>query len=125
MSNDERFEAMFRKTLTLPICAVTLLAATQFASAQSIKPSSPCPPGTVAQNYNRGTETGGQTAQNFNRGTESGSQTAQNYNRGTEGAQTAQNYDRGTGGNTQVAQNYDRGASAQVAGRPIDPLDCR
>jgi hypothetical protein len=97
MSNDERFEAMFRKSLTLPICAVSLLAATQFASAQSIKPSSPCPPGTVAQNYNRG----------------------------TEGAQTAQNYDRGTGGNSQVAQNYDRGTSAQVAGRPIDPLDCR
>jgi hypothetical protein len=102
---------MFGKSLTLPICAVILLAASQFASAQSIKPSSPCPPGTVAQNYNRGTE--------------SGSQTAQNYNRGTEGAQTAQNYDRGAGGNTQVAQNYDRGTSAQVGGRPIDPLDCR
>ncbi|MEA2832801.1 MAG: hypothetical protein QOG66_1003 [Methylobacteriaceae bacterium] len=98
MLNDERFEAMFCKTLTLPICAVTLLAGTQFASAQSIKPSSPCPPGTVAQNYNRGTESG---------------------------SQTAQNYDRGTGGNSQVAQNYDRGTSAQVAGRPIDPLDCR
>jgi hypothetical protein len=86
------------KNLILPICTLSLLAASQFASAQAIQPSSPCPPGKVAQNYNRGTETGGQTAQN---------------------------YDRGTGGNMQVAQNYDRGTSTQVAGRPIDPLDCR
>jgi hypothetical protein len=82
-SNDERFEAMVRKALILPICTGSLLAAGQFASAQTLQPSSPCPPGTVAQNYNRGTESGSQTAQNYNRGTESGAQTAQNYNRGT------------------------------------------
>jgi hypothetical protein len=117
---------MFRKALILPICTVSLLAASQFASAQSIQPANPCPPGKIAQNYNRGTESGGQTAQNYNRGTESGSQTAQNYNRGTEGgSQTAQNYDRGTGGNAQVAQNFNRGTTAPVVGRPIDVADCR
>jgi Skp family chaperone for outer membrane proteins len=88
---------MFRKAAILPICTVTLLAASQFAAAQSIQPISPCPPGKVAQNHNRG----------------------------TEGAQTAQKHDRGTGGNVQTAQNSDRGTSLQVAGRPIDPLDCR
>ena len=124
-ANDERFEAMFRKALFLPICTLSLLAASPFASAQTAHPASPCPPGTVAQNYNRGTESGGQTAQNYNRGTESGSQTAQNYNRGTESAQVAQNYDRGTGGNAQVAQNFNRGTSAPVVGRPIDVADCR
>jgi hypothetical protein len=139
MPYDERFEAMFRKALILPICTLSLLAASQFASAQNVQPASPCPPGTVAQNYNRGTESGGQTAQNYNRGTESGGQTAQNYNRGTEtggqtaqnynrgteSAQVAQNYDHGTGGNAQVAQNFNRGTSAPVVGRPIDVADCR
>jgi hypothetical protein len=110
-ANDERFKAMFRKALILPICAMGLLAASQFASAQAIQPANPCPPGKTAQNYNRGTE--------------SGSQTAQNYNRGTEGAQVAQNYDRGTGGNAQVAQNFNRGTSAPVVGRPVDVVDCR
>jgi hypothetical protein len=117
---------MFRKALILPICMVSFLAASQFASAQSTQPAKPCPPGQTAQNYNRGTESGGQTAQNYNRGTDSGGQTAQNYNRGTEsGSQTAQNYDRGTGGNAQVAQNFNRGTSAPVVGRPIDVADCR
>jgi hypothetical protein len=125
MPYDERFEAMFRKALILPICTLSLLAASQFASAQNVQPASPCPPGTVAQNYNRGTESGGQTAQNYNRGTETGGQTAQNYNRGTESAQVAQNYDHGTGGNAQVAQNFNRGTSAPVVGRPIDVADCR
>ena len=123
-ANDERFKAMFRKALILPICAVGLLAASQFASAQAIQPANPCPPGKTAQNYNRGTESGSQTAQNYNRGTE-GAQTAQNYNRGTESAQVAQNYDRGTGGNAQVAQNFNRGTSTLVGGRPIDVVDCR
>jgi hypothetical protein len=102
---------MVRKALILPICTLSLLAASQLASAQSIQPANPCPPGKIAQNYNRGTESGGQTAQN--------------YNRGTEGAQTAQNYDPGTGGNAQVAQNFNRGTSAPVVGRPVDVVDCR
>ena len=103
---------MFRNILILPVCAIGLLGATQFASAQSAQPSKPCPDKT-AQNYNRGTEAGnnGQVAQNYNRGTE-----------GSNSGQVAQNYDRGTGGNSgQVAQNFNHGTSAQVAGRAVDP----
>jgi hypothetical protein len=90
---------MFRQALILPVCTLSLLAASQFASAQAIQPANPCPPDKTAQNYNRGTESGGQTAQNYNRGTQSGAQVAQNYNRGT---------------------------SAPVVGRVTDvPTDCR
>jgi hypothetical protein len=87
---------MFRKKLILPVCAVGLLGATQFASAQSVQPSQPCPDKT-AQNYNRGTDVG-------------------------NSGQVAQNYDRGKSGNTgQVAQNFNHGTSAQVGGRAVDP----
>jgi hypothetical protein len=88
---------MFRKMLILPVCAVGLLGPTQFASAQSVQPSQPCPDKT-AQNYNRGTDAG------------NSGQVAQNYNRGTD-----------VGNSGQVAQNHDHGTSAQVGGRAVDP----
>jgi len=52
---------MFAKALMLPISAVTLLGASQFASAQSIQPTSPCPPGKIAQNKS-GTDSHQRTA---------------------------------------------------------------
>ena len=88
---------MFRKALNLPVCTMALLAATEFATAQSIQPTSPCPPGKVAQNYHRGMSADSKIAQNLGHGA----------------------------GGAQSAQNSGRDASLQVAGKPIDPLDCR
>jgi hypothetical protein len=99
--NDERLEDMFAKALILPISTVTLLAASQFASAQSIQPISPCPPGKVAaMNHNRRTETANITEERRKAG---------------DKPRLANNYDSG-GGNTQTAP---------VTGKPIDPMDCR
>lgn len=96
---------MFAKALILPIGAATLLAASQFASAQSIQPISPCPPGKVAQNYNRGTDSGQRTA----------NITDQERRKRADSPRLTDNYDSG-GGNRQTAP---------VAGGPIDPMDCR
>jgi len=92
---------MFAKASVLPLSAATLLAASHFASAQSIQPISPCPPGKVAaMNHNRRTDT---------------AQIKEERRKREDVPRLAGNYDSG-GGNTQMAP---------VAGQPIDPMDCR
>jgi hypothetical protein len=104
MSSHERFEAMFAKALVLPISAVTLLAASQFASAQSIQPISPCPPGKIAQNNNLGTNSGQRTAN-----------ITEERRKGEDSQRLAENHGSGHR-NTQ---------GKLVAGQPIDPMGCR
>ena len=99
--NDERLRGMFAKALILPIGAATLLVGSQLATAQSIQPISPCPPGKVAaMNHSRGTDT---------------AQIREESRKRADAPRVAGNYDSG-GGNTQTAP---------VAGQPIDPMGCR
>jgi hypothetical protein len=88
----------------LPISAVIMLAASQLASAQSIQPTSPCPPGKIAQNKSPGTDTGQRTAQ-----------INEERRKGADNPRLADNYDSG-GRNKQMKP---------VAGQPIDPMGCR
>jgi len=96
---------MLAKAAILPISAASLLAAIQFASAQSIQPTSPCPPGKIAQNNNRGTDNGQRTA-NF---------TEERRKRADDSQRLAENH-RSSHRNAQMAP---------VGGQPIDPMGCR
>jgi hypothetical protein len=97
-----KFKTMVAKPLILPISAATLLAASQFASAQSIQPISPCPPDKVA-------------AMNHSRGQQTANVTEEERRKRADSPRLTHNYDSG-GGNRQTAP---------VAGGPIDPMDCR
>lgn len=101
LSNHESVEAMFATASILPISVLTLLAASQLASAQTIQPIPSCPPGKVAQNQHQSNNAVQRTA---NMKEES-----------RKHADSPRVSDSG-GGNTHTTP---------VDGRPLDPLNCR